>query len=211
MTTTPSDEAVPMADPALIEAYRTAATAIISDNMERMPGATGLRPFHRGGTMVGTAITVRTREGDNLFIHKALDLLQPGHVLVVDGGGDVSRALVGEIMATIAQHRGAAGMVLDGAVRDVDALRQSDFPVFARAAIHRCPFKNGPGAINVPVTVGGMLVHPGDIVVGDGDGVVAFPQAVASELLAAVRAQEAKEADILQSIREGRYTGAYAK
>ncbi len=207
----PHNPCAPLADPALIEAYRGTATPIISDNLQRLPGAVGLRPFHRGGTMAGTALTVRTSAGDNLAIHRALDLVQPGYVLVVDGGGDTSRALFGEIMTTIAHYRGAVGLVLDGAVRDAAALRQSDFPCFARAAIHRGPFKNGPGEINVPVTVGGMIVAPGDIVVGDDDGVVAFPQAIAAELLHAVRAQEAREAEILTSIREGRYVGAYAK
>jgi RraA family protein len=199
------------ADPALIAAFKTAATAVISDNLARLPGAVGLRPFHRGGTMAGTALTVRTAGGDNLFIHQALELIRPGDVIVVDGGGDIGRALVGEIMASIAAHRGAAGFVIDGAVRDAGVLAKSDFPCFARAAIHRGPYKNGPGAINVPVTVGGMVVTPGDIVIGDEDGVVAFPQAIATELLSAVRAQEAKEAEILKSICEGRYTGAYAK
>jgi RraA family protein len=161
--------------------------------------------------MAGTALTVRTAGGDNLVIHQALELIRPGDVIVVDGGGDTGRALVGEIMASIAAHRGAAGFVIDGAVRDAGVLAKGDFPCFARAAIHRGPYKNGPGAINVPVTIGGMVVSPGDIVVGDEDGVVAFPQAIAGELLSAVRAQEAREAEILKSIREGRYTGAYAK
>ena len=199
------------ADPALIAQYRNAATAIISDNLARLPGAVGLRPFHRGGTMAGTALTVRVAAGDNLFIHQALELVRPGDVIVVDGGGDLGRALVGEIMTAVAASRGAAGMVIDGAVRDAGVLARNDFPCFARAAIHRGPYKNGPGAINVPVSVGGMIVSPGDIVVGDDDGVVAFPQSVAAELLAAVHAQEAREAEILTSIREGRYTGAYGK
>lgn len=199
------------ADPALIAEFRTAATAVISDNLARLPGAIGLKPFHRGGTMAGTALTVRVAAGDNLFIHQALELVRPGDVIVVDGDGDVSRALVGEIMATIAAHRGAAGFVIDGAVRDAGVLAKGDFPCFARAAIHRGPYKNGPGAINVPVSVGGLIVSPGDIVVGDEDGVVAFPQAIAADLLQKVRAQEQREADILTSIREGRYQGAYAK
>lgn len=199
------------ADPALIAEFRTAATAVISDNLARLPGAIGLKPFHRGGTMVGTALTVRVAAGDNLFIHQALELVRPGDVIVVDGDGDVSRALVGEIMATIAAHRGAAGFVIDGAVRDAGVLAKGDFPCFARAAIHRGPYKNGPGAINVPVSVGGLIVSPGDIVVGDEDGVVAFPQAIATGLLQKVRAQEQREADILTSIREGRYQGAYGK
>lgn len=193
---------------ALIAAFRATATAVISDNLDRLPGAVGLTPFYAGPTMAGRAVTVRTACGDNLFIHKALDLLQPGDVLVVDGGGDTGRALIGEIMMTVALHKGAAGMVIDGAVRDSAALRASSFPVFARGVTHRGPYKNGPGAINEPVSVGGMIVAPGDLVVGDADGVVAFPMAAAPALLDAVRAQEKREAEILLSIREGRYAGA---
>ena len=197
------------ADPALIEAFRAMPVANISDNLHRLPGAVGLRPFHDGAPMAGTALTVRTRAGDNKAIHLALDLLRPGDVIVVDGGGDISRALIGEIMSSVAKMRGAAGFVLDGAVRDVAALAQSDFPVFARTGIHLGPYKNGPGEINVPVTIGGMVVNPGDIVVGDADGVVAFPQAVAAALLEATRAQSAKEDEILQGIAAGKYVGAY--
>ncbi len=197
--------------PGLLAGFGAASTAVISDNLQRLPGAVGLRPFHRGGTMVGRALTVRTAAGDNLTIHKALDLIQPGDVLVVDGGGDTGRALVGEIMAAIARSRGAAGMVIDGAIRDARAIAQADFPCFARAAIHRGPYKNGPGEVGVPVCVGGMLVRPGDIVVGDEDGVVAFPAEGAAELLAAVHAQEAREAEMLRSIAEGRYVGAYGR
>lgn len=199
-------------DQGLLEALRDAATAVISDNLSRLPGAVGLRPFHgHGRTMVGTALTVRTASGDNLMIHKALDLVRPGQVIVVDGGGDTSRALIGEIMANIALSRGAAGFVLDGAVRDAAALAILDLPVFARTAIHRGPYKNGPGEINVPVSVGGMVVTPGDIVVGDADGVVAFPYAIARTLLDAVRIQEAKEAEIMKSIADGTYVGAYGR
>ncbi|MGL9623244.1 RraA family protein [Bradyrhizobium sp. U531] len=201
----------PSADPALIEAFKTVATSIISDNLGRLPGATGLTPFHRGGPMAGTAVTVRTAAGDNLSIHKALDLIRPGDVLVVDGGGDVSRALIGEIMLLIATSRNAAGLVIDGAIRDTGAIAKSDLPVFARAANHRGPYKNGPGHINVPVCVGGLAVAPGDVVIGDEDGVVSFPQAIAADLLGMVRRQEKREAEIMQSIREGRYTGVYGK
>ena len=199
------------ANPTVIEGFISAATAVISDNLDRLPGAVGIRPFHKGSVLAGTALTVRTCPGDNLVIHEALELIRPGDVLVVDGGGDTSRALLGEIMLTIAQSRGAAGIVIDGAIRDVGVISQSTFPCFAKAAIHKGPYKNGPGEINVPVTVGGMVVEPGDIVVGDDDGIVAFSQAIADDLLKAVRAQELREAEILLSIREGRYTGAYAK
>jgi RraA family protein len=206
------DRALPtQADAALIKEFSNTATAVISDNLSRLPGAIGIRPFHRSGVMAGTALTVQTRAGDNLMIHKALDLVRPGDVIVVDGDGDTTRALIGEIMATIASTRGAAGLVINGAIRDAGAIGKSDFPVFARAAIHRGPYKNGPGEINVSVSIGGLVVNPGDIVVGDDDGVVAFPQAIAATLLQAVRTQEKKEADILKSIHEGRYTGVYGK
>lgn len=211
MTITTAMTTVPKPAPELLAAFRDAPTSIISDNLDRLPGAVGLRPFHRGGTLIGVAFTVKTRPGDNLAIHQALELVGPGDVIVVDGGGDETRALVGEIMMTIAQHRGAAGYVIDGAIRDADAIAASDFPVFARAAIHRGPYKNGPGAINVPVAVGGTVISPGDIVAGDGDGVVSFPQAIAAELRGKVQAQIAREAQTLTDIRAGRYKGSYAK
>jgi regulator of RNase E activity RraA len=194
----------------LVAAFKHSSTAIISDNLDRLPGAIGIRPFHQvKEVMVGPALTVRVAAGDNLAIHKALDLVKPGDVVVVDGDGDISRALVGEIMMTIAQVRGAAGFVINGAIRDLNAFTQSGFPCFARAAIHRGPFKNGPGDVNGKVSIGGLIVEPGDIVVGDDDGIVAFPQAIAADLLKAVRVQEAREEEILRSIRDGSYTGAY--
>ena len=202
---------VPKPAAALIDAFRSAPTSVISDNLARLPGAVGLRPFHRGGKLVGAAFTVRTRPGDNLAIHRALELVGPGDVIVVDGGGDETRALVGEIMKNIAEYRGAAGYVIDGAIRDVAAFAASDFPCFARAAIHRGPYKNGPGEINVPVSIGGSVIAPGDIVVGDEDGVVSFPASMASSLLEAVRAQIAREEETIISIREGRYQGSYGK
>lgn len=195
----------------LIAAFAALSTPLISDNLARVPGAVGLRPFHRlNGVMAGSALTVRTREGDNQFIHRALDLVQPGDVIVVDGGGYEGRALIGEIMTSIAASRGAAGFVIDGAIRDSGAIGQKTFPCFARSAIHLGPYKDGPGAINVPVCVGGMVVRPGDIVIGDEDGIVAFPLAGAVELLAAVKAQEVRESEIMLDIRENRYQGAYA-
>ena len=211
MTVNVAATSVPKPAASLIDAFREAPTSIISDNLARLPGAVGLRPFHRGGKLVGAAFTVRTRPGDNLAIHRALELVGPGDVIVVDGGGDETRALVGEIMKNIAQWRGAAGYVIDGAIRDVAAFAADDFPCFARAVIHRGPYKSGPGEINVPVSIGGSVISPGDIVVGDEDGVVSFPAAMAANLLEGVRAQMAREEETLKAIREGRYQGSYGK
>lgn len=211
MSITIAATSVPKPPAALIEAFKVAPTSIISDNLGRLPGAVGLRPFHRGGKLVGTAFTVRTRPGDNLAIHRALEMVGPGDVIVVDGGGDETRALVGEIMKNIAQWRGAEGYVIDGAIRDVAAFTADDFPCFARTVIHRGPYKSGPGEINVPVSIGGSVISPGDIVVGDEDGVVSFPAATAASLLEAVRAQILREEETLRAIREGRYQGSYGK
>lgn len=211
MSITTAMSAVPKPEPALIDAFKDVSTSIISDNLSRLAGAVGLRPFHKSGKLVGVAFTVRTRPGDNLAIHRALELVAPGDVIVVDGGGDETRALVGEIMKTIAEYRGAAGYVIDGAIRDVASFEASDFPCFARAAIHRGPYKNGPGEINVPVCIGGSVVTPGDIVLGDEDGVVSFPPSIAPTLLQAVRTQIAREKETLNSIRDGRYQGSYGK
>jgi regulator of RNase E activity RraA len=173
-----------------------------------MSGAS-LRPFHNSGSLVGRALTIRTRAGDNSFVHKAIDSIRQHDVLVIDAGGDQSRAIVGEILITLAKSKGASGFVVDGAVRDSDAIRAINFPCFARSVNHRGPYKNGPGAINVTVSIDGMIVEPGDIVVGDSDGVVAFSMNRASSLLEACHAQQERETEILRSISEGRYRGAY--
>jgi RraA family protein len=194
----------------LIEAFGSCSVANISDNLNRAVGAVGIRPFSSKVRLVGRALTVRTAVGDNLFIHRALDEIFPGSVIVVDGGGFDGRALIGEIMAAIAKSRGAAGFVIDGAIRDAEQIAAGDLPVFARSSIHLGPYKNGPGAINVPVSVGGMMVNPGDIVVGDGDGLVAFSPDIAADLLTATKKQADKEAGMLQSVANGTYVGAYS-
>ncbi|MED7666658.1 RraA family protein [Pseudomonas moraviensis subsp. stanleyae] len=195
---------------ALLAAYTRTSTSIISDCLDRLPGAP-LRPFHRiEGTMAGIALTVKVPCGDNRAIHQALELIRPGHVLVIDGGGDISRALMGDIMAAIAEKRGAVGIVIDGAIRDLATIGKGAFPVFARAGMHRGPYKNGPGDINVPVCIGGMVVSPGDFVVADHDGVVAFPASLAESLLRQCHATEQKEAEMMAQIAAGTYKGAYA-
>jgi RraA family protein len=192
----------------LVETFRGIPTSILSDNLDRLPGAP-LRPFHRTRTLAGIAFTVRTRSGDNLAIHRALEEARPGDVLVVDGGGDLGRALIGEIMMEIAQSKKLAGYVIDGAIRDVSAFAQADFPCFARSAIHRGPYKFGPGESQVPVSICGMPVSPGDLMIGDEDGVIAISPDTAWRILPQVKAQMAREAEIIQSIREGTYRGAY--
>ena len=116
----------------VLDGFRSAAVAVVTDCMNRLHGTQALRPYHRGGRLLGTAVTVKTRHGDNLALHRAFEILRPGDVLVVDGGGDLGQALVGEIMMSRARAMGVAGFVVDGAIRDVSAFAEGEFGCFAR-------------------------------------------------------------------------------
>ena len=172
------DEPPELLAQALVTRFEALPAAAVSDAMQRDPGVTGLRLMSAGcvGTqrksMAGLAVTVRTRPGDNLALHVALDLARPGEVIVVDGGGELRNALLGELIVTYAMRRGIAGIVVDGAIRDSEQLLQLPLPVYARGVSHRGPYKSGPGWVNPPVSVGGTVVCRGDVIVGDADGVV---------------------------------------
>lgn len=184
------------ASPDLVQQLAALPVANVSDAMGRMASAgSRVRPLHQGDAiMAGVALTVRTRPGDNLMIHKALMMAEPGDVIVVDGGGDLANALVGELMLSYARAKGAVGMVLDAAVRDLAWIRASGYPVFAAGVTHRGPFKDGPGEVNVPIAIDGMVICPGDVVLGDADGVLAVPIDDAETVLAAATAKHAAEA-----------------
>jgi RraA family protein len=189
----------------LIKALAAMVTAHLSDNMNRLTaGGAALRPMHRGGKLCGPALTVKVAPGDNLMVHKAIDIAAPGDVIVVDAGGDVAQAIIGDIMSSLAEKRGVAGFVIYGAIRDSAEIAARRFPVYACGVTHRGPYKNGPGEINAPVAVGGMVVRPGDIIVGDADGVVAVPLEHAEEVLALARTQLAKETAMLKAIAAGK-------
>lgn len=179
-------------------------TSHLSDNLARLSGVTGLQRFHGGRKLVGRARTVKVRPGDNLFAIKALMQADPGDVLLVDGGGDFNNALVGELALLYAQQRGCVGFVVDGAIRDVGAFRSHDFPCYARFATHRGPSKTGPGEIDVPVSIGGQIVRPGDVVVGDEDGVVTFPLEQAEGLIEKALQTAKMEQGIRDEIANGK-------
>lgn len=195
----------PQPDAALLAQLSTVAAAHLSDIMHRMPAAASeIRPYHKGGRLIGPALTVRVPPGDNLMVHKAIDIARPGDVIVVDAGGITTQAIIGEIMSLLAQTRGVAGMVIDGSIRDAGAIAASPFPVYARGVTHRGPYKNGPGEINVPVSIGGLVIRPGDIVVGDEDGLLALPPEEAAVIAKAAVAYAQKEEEILAAIRARR-------
>lgn len=193
----------PLLDPQLRTLLASTPTSHLSDNLARMQGCVGLAPVHIRARMVGSALTVRSRPGDNLLVYRALELIEPGHVLVLDGGGEITNALVGELIMQLAIARSCVGFVVDGAVRDSAAFRAADFPCFARGISHRGPYKLGPGEVNVPVSIGGQVVRPGDVVVADEDGIVTFPAERAAELIEAAQTTARNEAAIQQQIASG--------
>lgn len=157
--------------------YREIPAAVVGDCMARIEAAGArVRPMHAGGTVLaGPAYTVKTRPGDNLFVHKAIDLASPGDIIVVDAGGALDNAIVGEMMLTHAETRGIAGVVMYGAIRDCGHVKNHTFPVFACGVTLRGPFQSGPGEINRTIAIDGMTVEPGDLILGDDDGVICIP------------------------------------
>lgn len=192
-------------DAGIVAAFREMPVAAIGDSMSRNVGTVGLRQYHQrlDTVLCGPAVTVRVRPGDNLMIHKALMMVEPGDVLVIDGGGDVSQALVGGLMRTTCIAKKLGGLVIDGAVRDLCEWAEDGMPIFARGHTHRGPSKDGPGEVNVPVSCAGLVVMPGDLVVGDADGVIAIPADQAADVLAKTRAHLVKEARIRETNRTG--------
>jgi len=187
-----------------IERFRALPVANVSDCMQRMSaGGARLRPMHRDGVMAGPALTVKTAAGDNLMIHKALDIAAPGDVIVVDGDGALTNALIGELMLAHAVKRGVGGIVINGAVRDCDAFPRRNLPVYAAGVTHRGPYKNGPGEINVPVAIDGMVIEPGDLVLGDQDGVLCVPFDHLDAVCTAAEAKKAAEDTQMAEIEAG--------
>ena len=154
-----------------------APAAHVGDALQRMTVMDGgIRLFTERAVLVGTALTVDVRSGDNLAVHRALDEARPGDVLVVNGHGDTTRALIGDLIGEIMMNAQVTGAVVDGAVRDVRAMSEMGLTVYARAVTPAGPFKDGPGAVGVPVAAGGVVVAAGDVIVGDADGVVVVPR-----------------------------------
>jgi len=187
----------------LIQGFASFPVPNIADNMGRMFCADPeIKPYN-SAKLLGPAFTVRVPIGDNLMFHKAIDLAEPGDILVIDGQGDKTRSLVGEIMVRWAMARKLGGFVVDGAIRDCGAIRELDFPVYARAACPMGPYKNGPGEINVPIACGGAFVNPGFIVVGDEDGVVFIDPRDAEDLIKKTKAHNDKEKVTFEKIKAG--------
>ena len=193
-------------DPALVEAFKGIPSSNIGDVVKRMYCMFGgIRPFNKL-PLLGVAYTIKVPSGDNLVAQMALDYAQPGDIIVIDGAGYTDRALVGGMMLAYAQQKKIGGFIVDGAIRDIEDINGSDIPVFAKSATPLGPYTMGPGEVNVPIVCGGQVVMPGDILVGDADGVVVIPQGSAKELLVAAKANLEAEQVTMKLMKQGTYS-----
>lgn len=191
--------------PELVKSFAAIPVANIGDCMNRMSCIDAkIKPLN-STPLLGSAFTVKTRPGDNLLLHKAIDMAAPGDIIVVDAQGETSNAITGELMILWMQRRGLAGLIVDGAVRDLGTIKEMDFPVYASGITPKGPYKDGPGEINVPVTCGGVVVNPGDILVGDEDGVIVISPQDAAELAEKALSTVVKEAGMMKDIKAGNW------
>ena len=162
--------------------------------------------------MVGPALTVKTRAGDNLALHAALNMAQEGDVIVVSNEGDTTRALIGEVMMAYLRYtKKVAGIVIDGPIRDIDEIGQWDFPVYATGTTPGGPYKEGPGEINVPISCGEISVNPGDIILADPDGVIVIPRKDAPQILEDAKKFQAADESKLEAAKNGTANRAWVE
>ncbi|MGQ0574887.1 MAG: RraA family protein [Pseudonocardia sp.] len=199
----------PRLDHDTVQGFAPFGTPDISDLLNRLYAIDPLIACLSGGAVVGLACTVRTYPGDNLMVHKALDVAHAGDVVVINAGVGRSNAVLGDIISTKARHRGIAGFVVDGLIRDLPDIRPLDFPVYARGTTPMGPLHRGPGEINFPVACGGVVVNPGDVIVADDAGVVVVPQGIAKDLLERLRAKAEAGAAYIDAVQRGEFSNAW--
>jgi RraA family protein len=200
----------PWRDDTVVERYRTYDPADISDQCNRMYTMSGeIKNLVNDGKLVGRACTVKTFPGDNLMIHKALDIANPGEVLVIDTGGSTTSAVLGDMIATKAKHRGLAGFVVDGLIRDHVGLREVGLPVFARGVTAAGPLHRGPGEINFPVCCGGVVVNPRDIVVADTTGIAVVEEGSAENIVKRLEQRHQSAEVYAAAVRRGDFSNSW--
>jgi RraA family protein len=197
-------------DPDLIGRAARLPVANIGDVMNRLQAMRGgFRAYGGRRTVVGPALTVKARPGDNLFLHRAIDMARPGDVIVCDGGGELGNALSGDLMIGHAASRGVAALIIDGAVRDVATIATMDIGVWARGVCPGGPWKDGPGEIGHPVACGGQVVMTDDLIAADKDGIVVVPAAEAATVIGAAERHAEGEAATTATIASGGWNRAW--
>lgn len=191
----------------IVQRLASFPTADISDALNRM--FTMSSDIHRligENVLAGPAVTVKVFPGDNLMLHKALDVIEPGDVIVVDTSGSQRNAVIGDMVAHKAMHRGAAGCIIDGMVRDVEGMREAGLTIFAKGVTAFGPLHRGPGEVNYPVSCGGIVVNPGDIIVADDDGVVVVPASHAEQTITSLTSQAERLEAYVEKVKRGEFS-----
>jgi 4-hydroxy-4-methyl-2-oxoglutarate aldolase len=200
----------PRIAPDLIHEFSKLDVATIHEAYDKRGAmAAAIKPLRDDMRVCGAALTVKLQPGDNLVLHRALDIVAPGEVLVVDIDGWEGGPW-GDLMTTIAMARKAAGLVIDGFVRDVTAIQELDFPVFARGSSVKGTFKEALGLVNHPVSCGGVIVNAGDLIVGDEDGVCAVNREDAEQVLADALTRQQMEDGLRRRFASGESLWAVA-
>lgn len=194
----------------LIEQFREFETADVSDVLNRLYAMDGsIRNQTNDKALVGSACTVKLYPGDNLMVHKALDIAKPGDIVVVDCSGAMTNAVFGDLVANKSVHRGIAGYVIDGLIRDLDGVKETGLPVYARGVTPFGPLHRGPGEINTPICCGGIVVNPGDIIKADTTGIAVIPRDFAAEILQRLQSSKTRLAEYVASVKRGDFSNAW--
>jgi RraA family protein len=198
----------PRPDETLMKQLSAFETPDISDLLNRLYSVdseiTCLTGSHR--RLCGPVCTVKVYPGDNLMVHKVLDVAKPGDIVVIDANGSRQYAVLGDLISTKAKHRGIAGFVVDGLIRDLPGIQELDFPVFARGTTPIGPLHRGPGEINFPICCGGRVVNPGDVLVADGSGIVVVPRNILSELVDRLERNREVNVAYLAAVQRGQFS-----
>lgn len=190
--------------PEIVDLFRKYETGDISDMLNRMyTMGSAIRDFTNCGPLVGPVCTVKVFPGDNLMIHKALDIAQPGDVVVVDTSRSERNAVFGDLIANKAKHRGIAGFIIDGLIRDLPGVIETGLPVYARGVTHFGPLHRGPGEINHSIVCGGIVVNPGDIITADASGITVVRREYAEEIAGRLETHKAQMAEYVSNVKRG--------
>lgn len=193
-----------------IDGFSEFETADVSDAMNRLYAMNGeIRNLSNDKELLGPACTVKLYPGDNLMIHKTLDIAKPGDVVVVDCSGAMTNAVFGDLVANKAKHRGIAGFIIDGLIRDLPGVQETGLPVYARGVTPFGPLHRGPGEINTSISCGGVVVNPGDIIKADMTGIAVVPGNFGEEILGRLRANKERQADYVASVKRGEFSNAW--
>lgn len=194
----------------VVEQFKQFSTPDISDLMNRLyTMSSGIQNLVNDHSICGPAVTVKVFPGDNLMVHKALDIALPGDVLVVDAGSTPMNGVIGDLVATKAKHRGIQAFVIDGLVRDLPGLKEVGLPTYARGVSPIGPLHRGPGEVNFPVCCGGIVVLPGDIILGDRNGVSVVRSDFAMDILSLAYKQRDSLETYVANVRKGVFSNAW--